>query len=43
MTCNTFEDPNAVTPTDQPVTLTDDACITLPAASIAVLTVKLDK
>jgi len=43
MTCNTFEDPNAVTPTEQPVTLTDDACITLPAASIAVLTVKLDK
>jgi alpha-L-arabinofuranosidase len=43
MTCNTFENPYAVVPTEQPITLTDDACITLPAASIAVLTVNLDQ
>lgn len=41
MTCNTFENPYAVIPTEQKIALKDDASITLPAASIAVLTVVL--
>ena len=43
MTCNTFEDPKAVVPTEKTVTLTDGAHITLPAACVAALTVKLDR
>lgn len=43
MTCNTFEDPKAVIPTELDIIVADNTCITLPAASVAALTVKLDK
>ncbi len=41
-TCNTFEDPHAVEPQTRPVRIADGDCITIPAAGIAALTVKLD-
>ena len=41
MTCNTFENPAAVVPTECSVDLEEKACISLPAASVAVLTVNL--
>lgn len=42
MTCNTFDNPHAVVPQAWEIILDDDAVITLPAASVAALTVKLN-
>lgn len=41
MTCNTFDNPYAIHPTEQKIALSEGSRITLPAASIAVLTVAL--
>lgn len=42
-TCNTFEDPYAVVPTEKEITVSDETSVTLPPASVAVLTIKLEK
>lgn len=42
MACNTFDNPRAVVPTEQEITLDDDPVLTLPAASVAALTLKLN-
>lgn len=41
LTCNTFEDPFAVTPAVQEIDFADGGTITLPAASVAALTIQL--
>ena len=41
-TCNTFDDPYAIIPTERAVAFTEEESITLPAASVAVLTLQLD-
>lgn len=42
-TCNTFEAPDSVVPAEQTVALRDGDTITLPAASIASITLKLEE
>jgi len=41
--CNTFDDPKAVMPVEQQIDLSADGCITLPAAGVAALTVKISR
>ena len=41
--CNTFEAPRTVIPTESEITLGDNTVVTLPAASVAAITVKLEK
>ncbi len=42
-TCNTFENPRAVVPTKESVVIGEQSVITMPAASVAALTVKLSE
>ena len=42
-TCNTFENPYAVTPTEDALAVDEETVLTLPAASVAALTVELER